>query len=284
MTLPTPKHRPLVYVQDEVFVAAVGEPLALTEVSRIVVAKWDGLYAEALRAACAQAFDGTPVEVCRLGGGALQSLRAEPAGLVLMGLTFADLDGVDVLQTIAGEHLAARVMLVSGRKDEHSLQALRTARFDGFFDPWNENFDALVAALQVVVSGRGYISPSLHRQLLGRQPLGVLGRWLTPAEHQVFAVIGDGSDNTEAAERLGLSEATVLMHRRSIMRKLGVHSSAKLVREAVRTGVVRIAPDGRIFRPGFEQILADRQARGLARKKVSGAAAVGCPAPLPPRA
>ena len=283
MTLPTPKPSPLIYVQNETFVAAVGEPLALTDVSRIVIAKWDGLYAEALRAACAQAFEGTPVEVCRLGGSALQSLRDQPAGLVLMGLTFADLDGVDVLETIAGEHLASRVMLVSGRKDEHSLQTLRTARFDGFFDPWDENFDALVAALRVVAAGRGYISPSLHRQLLGRQASGALGLWLTPSEHQVFAVIGDGSDNSEAAERLGLSEATVLMHRRSIMRKLDVHSSAKLVREAVRMGVVRITPDGRILRPGFERILADRKSNGSARAKPPQAPASGALSPPPSR-
>lgn len=283
MTLPTPKPLPLVYVQNETFVAAVGEPLALTDVSRIVIAKWDGLYAGALRAACVRVFAGTPVEVCRLAGEAVTSLRARPAGLVLMGLTFADMDGVDVLETIAGEHLASRVLLVSGRKDEHSLHTLRTARFDGFFDPCDESLEALLAALQVVAAGHGYISPSLHRQLLGRQPVGVLGQWLTPAEHQVFAVIGDGSDNTEAGDRLGLSDATVLAHRRSIMRKLGVHSSAKLVREAVRMGVVRITPDGRILRPGFERILADRKARGAVRVPPPTPPAPGAPGKSHPR-
>ncbi len=281
MMLPTPKPPPLVCVRNETFVAAVGAPLALTDVSRIVIAKWDGLYAEALRAACGQAFDGTPVEVCRLGGEALSVLRARPAGLVLMGLTFTDLDGVDVLETIAAEHLAARVMLVSGRKDEHSLQTLRTARFDGFFDSWAENFDALVAALRVVAAGRGYISPSLHRQLLGRQGAGAIGLWLTPSEHQVLAVIGDGSDNSEAAERLCLGEGTVQMHRRSIMRKLGVHSSAKLVREAVRLGVVRITPEGRILRPGFERLLSERKSNGSGRSKDLPSAAPGALAPPP---
>ena len=61
MMLPTPKPPPLVCVRNETFVAAVGAPLALTDVSRIVIATWDGLYAEALRAAGGQAVDGTPV-------------------------------------------------------------------------------------------------------------------------------------------------------------------------------------------------------------------------------
>jgi DNA-binding NarL/FixJ family response regulator len=94
---------------------------------------------------------------------------------------------------------------------------------------------------------------------------GVIAPRLTPAELQVFCVIGDGSDDREAAARLGLSKATVTTHRRNIMRKLGVSSSAKLVREAVRLGVVRIGPDGAIVRPGLEDTLAARAARKLPR-------------------
>src|SRR6185436_15677863 len=92
------------------------------------------------------------------------------------------------------------------------------------------------------------------------------GLRLTPGEVQVFCVIGDGSDNAEAAERLGLSEATVQTCRRNIMRKLDVPTSAKLVREAVRLGVVRITPDGKVIRPGFERMLAAWQARKAARQ------------------
>ena len=76
-------------------------------------------------------------------------------------------------------------------------------------------------------------------------------------------MIGDGSDDREAATRLGLSVATVTTHRRNIMRKLDVPSSAKLVREAVRLGVVRIGPDGAIVRPGLEETIAARAARKL---------------------
>jgi DNA-binding NarL/FixJ family response regulator len=261
MSLPMPEPSPLVYVQDEDFFAAVGEPLPLNEVSRIIVAKWDTLYADALRNACTRAFPDTPVQVCHRGGDALQALRERPADLALLGLTFVDLDGVDILQAIARERLARRVMVVSGRKDEHSLQALRAARFDSLFDPFEESVDALVEALRQVASGHGYISPSLRRAIFTQRSAGVLVPLLTAAELQVFCVIGDGSDDREAADRLGLSDATVQTHRRNLMRKLGVTTSAKLVREAVRLGVIRIKPDGTIVRPGFEQLTSGRASR-----------------------
>ena len=267
MTLPAPESPPLVYVQDDTFLAAVGEPLPLTTIRRIVVAKWDALYAEALRSACGQAFPGAVVEVTRRGEDTLTTLRARPADIALLGLTFADMDGVDLLEAVTRERLATRTLLVSGRKDEHSLHALRTARFDGFFDPFGESLAQLIVALLQVAEGQGYISPSVRRPLLSARPLGLLGQRLTPAELQVFCVIGDGSTDNEAATRLGVSEATVQTHRRNLMRKLDVVTSAKLVREAVRLGVVRIEADGQIIRPGFERMLADRQAQKAAQKK-----------------
>lgn len=261
MSFPTPEPLPLVYTQDDDFFVAVGEPLALTHLSRSVVAKWDRLYADTLRRACAQAFSNTPIEVCRNGELTLESLRGLPADLLLLGLSFVDMDGVDVLQTIARERLATRVMVVSGRKDELSLHALRAARFDGFFDPFTEEVEALVDALRQVAAGQGYVSPSLRRAFFEQRSAGVIAPRLTLAELQVFCVIGDGTDDREAAERLGLSEATVQTHRRNLMRKLDVSSSARLVREAVRLGVVRIKPDGSVVRPGLDQLNAERGAR-----------------------
>lgn len=251
----------LVYTQDDAFLTTVGEPLPLTRISRIVIAKWDALYAEALRAACARAFADTPIDLCRRGAETLSALRAQPADFVLLGLTFDDIDGVDVLQALSRERLARRVMIVSGRKDEHSLQALRTARFDGFFDPFEEDMEALIDALRQVADGRGYVSPSLCRRMVDQRSAGVLAPRLTPTELQVFSVIGDGSDDVEAATRLGLSGSTVATHRRNLMRKLEVSTSAKLVREAVRLGVVRIKPDGQVVRPGFRPLPSDAPPR-----------------------
>jgi DNA-binding NarL/FixJ family response regulator len=242
----------LVYTQDDTFFTAVGEPIPLGTISRIVVGESDALHAEALRVACARAFAKAPVEVCRRAGELLPMLRERPADIALLGLAFDDGDGVDVLHAVARERLARRVVIVSGRKDEHSLQALRTARFDGFFDPLEEDLDALVAALRQIADGRGYVSPSLCRRMVRQRISGVLALRLTPAELQVFSVIGDGSDDAEAALSLGLTESTIATHRRNLMRKLDVPTSAKLVREAVRLGVVQIKPDGEIVRPGLK--------------------------------
>lgn len=225
---------------------------AATAVDRIVIGQWGRTYAEALQAICLQAFPRAASTPCGTSRELLDTLREEPADLLLLALNLPDLDGIDLLQFVASEKLARRVLVVTQRREEHSLLALRDARFDGLLDTLEESVPALVQALRLVAAGGVYVSPAFRRQIIDRNSLGVLSQKLTAAEIRVFAAIGDGSTNGEAAALLGLRDSTVQTHRRNIMHKLGIPSSAKLVREAIRLGVIRIAADGRVIRPGFE--------------------------------
>ncbi len=224
-------------------------------IGRIVIAQWGRTYAEALQLICAGVFPTAKIVICGNGAETLSTLRQEPADLLLLALSsFPDMDGVDLLPPIAAEKLAARLLVASQRREEHSLQALRTARFDGLIDTLEESVETLSRALQLVAMGEAYISPTFRTHVIEKNPPGVLAQKLTPAEIHVLAEIGDGSGNREAAVKMGLSEATVQTHRRNIMRKLGISSSAKLVREAVRLGMVRITTEGTVIRPGFDKI------------------------------
>ena len=52
---------------------------------------------------------------------------------------------------------------------------------------------------------------------------------LTARELQVLDLTGRGLNSTQSAAELGLSELTIRKHRSSIMRKLGLHSTASLL-------------------------------------------------------
>lgn len=235
-------------------------PAGHDPVRRVVIAKPFRLYAEALIAICQQAFPAAEVDVYCRGLDTLAGLREHPADLLVIGLAFPDVDGLDLLEPIAHEKLATRVLVDSPRRDEYSLLVLRTARFDGFIDALSEGLEGMGAALRAVADGQGYLSPTLRENLVDRPLATALGRRLTSAEIHVLSVIGDGSDNEEGAARLGLTASTVQTHRRNIMRKLGVSTSAKLVREAVRLGVVRITPRGVLLRAAGPHPAADRPA------------------------
>ncbi|HRI83690.1 MAG TPA: response regulator transcription factor [Opitutaceae bacterium] len=229
------------------------------QIRRVVVAQWGRTYAEALTAVCRRAFPLAEISPCCSGAETLAALRKEPADVLLIALTFPDTDGVDLLPLIARENLATRVLVASHRREEHSLQALRAARFDGLIDTLEESVETLISALHLVANGEPYISPTLRGAVIDRPVPGIVMQKLTPMETRVLAELGDGSNNPAVASRLGLSAATVQTHRRNLMHKLGLHNGGQLVCAAIRLGLVRITPDGRAIRPGFAMLSAQRR-------------------------
>ncbi|GAA4036463.1 hypothetical protein GCM10022213_02330 [Parerythrobacter jejuensis] len=60
---------------------------------------------------------------------------------------------------------------------------------------------------------------------------------LSPRQLQVTTLVASGLRNKQVAAELGLSEKTVKMHRGLVMEKLGLRTSADLVRIAVEAGI-----------------------------------------------
>ncbi|MEO5959277.1 MAG: LuxR C-terminal-related transcriptional regulator [Opitutaceae bacterium] len=163
----------------------------------------------------------------------------------------------------------SRLLVISGRQDERSRNFLRAAPIDGFFDWASEEVESLSNAIRRVGNGGRYFSATFNpgsSRAGSVVPLSVL---LTPTELQVFAVIGDGSDDRRAADRLNLSAKTILTHRQRIMRKLGVQTRSEMMLQAMRRGMVRVTEQA-VLRPGFEGTLAagandlSRQSEALA--------------------
>ena len=207
---------------------------------RVVIAKQDRTYAEALGLIVQQVLPESEIRTMVRGQEALGELKAQPADYLLLGLNFQDVDGMDLLLQISEHRLARRVLIVADIRDELVIPTLHTARVDAILDTGTEPLATIREALRMVRDGKVYVSPSLHAYLVERSP--ELQRIkLTPAELRILRLIGSGQDNQEAGFALGLSESTVQTHRRNIMHKLKVSTSAKLVREAVRLGYVHIS-------------------------------------------
>ncbi len=228
---------------------AIARSLPWSWVSRVAVVLWGRTYAEALRSVCCQAFPKAEITAYDCAADVLVALRTQPADLLLQTLVFPDMDGLELLRLVTQEKLAARVLVVSRRRDEQCLYALRNARFDGIVDSLDSGVETLMEALHLVAAGHPYVSPAFREILVDRTAPSPLWHQFTPAEIRILTVIGDGSDDHEAAALLHLSALTVQTHRRNIMHKLGVTSSAKLVREAIRLGMVQITSDGHVIRP-----------------------------------
>lgn len=104
--------------------------------------------------------------------------------------------------------------------------------------------DELIAAIRQVTSGQPYLSQhfaarafELVQQASGDETCDPYAT-LSSREREVLQLTAEGLSSTQISERLFIGARTVETHRVNLMRKLGLHNQADIIRYAVRRGVV----------------------------------------------
>ena len=155
---------------------------------------------------------------------------APPVGpaCLLLDVELPDINGLELQSQLAGaDH--PPIVFITGHGDiPSSVRAIKHGAVDFLTKPFGE--DALLAAVAAALAQD-------DRLRAERADLGALrGRYaqLTPREREVLPLIVSGLMNKQAAAELGLSEVTLQVHRRNVLRKMGAASLADLVRAAER--------------------------------------------------
>ena len=168
--------------------------------------------------------------------------------VILMDVRMPGVDGIEATRQIVAANTAARVLILTTFDlDEYAFSALR-AGASGFVLK-DVPLDELARAIRSVASGDAVVSPRITRRLLdvyatrlpnlsgdASDPALAL---LTPREQEVLLAVATGLSNTEIAEKLVVSEATVKTHVGSILAKLDLRNRVQAVIFAYDVGLVR---------------------------------------------
>ncbi len=180
----------------------------------------------------------------RDGEEAVRLARRTRPDVVLMDVRMPELDGIAAADRILSDQ-ASRcrvVMLTTFDLDEYVYAALR-AGASGFLLK-DVSPEQLIAAVRMISAGDALLAPSITRRLVERfarraaQPVGGGLERLTAREREVLIMLGRGLSNSEIAERLVLSEATVRTHVGRILPKLGLRDRAQAVVLAYESGLI----------------------------------------------
>jgi DNA-binding NarL/FixJ family response regulator len=119
-------------------------------------------------------------------------------------------------------------------EEQFGVRALRSGA-DGYVTKDRPVSELLAAVHRLNARGR-YISPTLAERLadvIARGHAEDLVQTLSDREHQILRMIVAGSSVTEIGDRLSLSVKTVSTYRARVLEKLGLRTTAELVRFGV---------------------------------------------------
>jgi len=186
--------------------------------------------------------------VAAVGSGAEGIKIAAEASLdiVLLDMRMPQMDGISVLKKLKEAHPNLPVAMLTTSSDESDLVGALRNGAQGYLlkdmDP-----DDLVVALRNIISGKTVVAPDLAPVLASavqgdsnnekeeeqEDPFAVL----TPREFEILTLLAEGQSNKVIARNLGISDGTVKLHVKAILRKLNISSRITAAVMAVEHGV-----------------------------------------------
>jgi DNA-binding NarL/FixJ family response regulator len=194
------------------------------------------LLIEAVRALLSEGRDDLEVVgVASTAREALSFLVERPADVVIMDVMMPGRGGLTATREIRRLRPECKVLILTAVA-EPSLALEALAAGAAGFALKSQGLAELRGAIDTILSGTPYVAPAMKREL---EASDLQNQWtglekLSRREKEIFDLIVAGYSNKRLAKTLFISERTVETHRTRINRKLGVHSTAELLRFATR--------------------------------------------------
>ena len=161
----------------------------------------------------------------------LQSARSDRPGCIVLDVRFPGRSGLD-MQRDLGVDAQLPIIFITGYGDiPMSVRAMKAGAVEFLTKPFRDQdlLDAVGTALEKDRTRRA--GDMRLAELRSRYDT------LTARERQVMSLVVAGRLNKQIAGELGVSEMTVKMHRRQVMRKMQAAGVAQLVRLADQLGI-----------------------------------------------
>jgi DNA-binding NarL/FixJ family response regulator len=176
--------------------------------------------------------------------GAYAALASASYDLVLLDISLPDGgNGFDILRHLKETYPTLPVLIFSVHPERQYVIRALQAGAAGYLLK-NSAPQELITALWQVTQGKQYISTALVGHLVQaiREPNGPVLPPLSPRELQVLRLLAAGAAMKEIAYDLSISAKTVSTYRRRLLQKLGLRTTADLIRYAVEQGAVHWPP------------------------------------------
>ncbi len=172
-----------------------------------------------------------------------QRLRPD---LILLDISMPLLNGLDAARQLRSLVPDSKLIFLTAHATPTYVTEAFKAGASGYLVKQSATVE-LKQALQAVLRGQHYMTPSVTKEMLGTKRFPAEGpvckrpvTALTPRQREVLQLIAEGKGVRSIASMLNISIKTVEFHRARIMEELDLHSVAELTKYAVSEGLVSL--------------------------------------------
>jgi two-component system nitrate/nitrite response regulator NarL len=180
----------------------------------------------------------------------LEAARTLKPDIILLDVKMPEMSGTDTLKLLREQGLTVPILMLTMSRDEGDLEAALRNGATGYLLKDMDHED-LVPALQDALRGNNVVAKeligSLTRLVQGhgvakaapaKDSTNLLSE-LTPRELEILKHLAEGQSNKAIGRDLDITDGTVKLHVKSILRKLGVRSRVEAAVLAVEHGLGR---------------------------------------------
>lgn len=173
--------------------------------------------------------------------------------LLIMDINFPGEDGIELIPQLKELCPNMRIIVLTTYTDRKFVKRAFLNGTDGYILKSNDSLD-LITGINTVMEGDTYMSdglrltPAATRTFVTQAVASLSNRFyedsysmkqrLTKREQEILNLIAESKNNREIAKELYISDQTVGVHRKNIMRKLGVRSTVNLIKFAIEHQLV----------------------------------------------
>jgi DNA-binding NarL/FixJ family response regulator len=187
-----------------------------------------------------EAFPGCTIRCAGSVRSALAEVRRGEADVALIDLGLPDGSGIEVLREMRQVKPDALCVITTVMGDDANIVAALSVGANGYLLK-EQPAERISRQLSQLAEGIPALSPSIAQRLIEHfrhtGPAANGDGELTAREKEVLAFISRGLRNVDVAKQLGMAEATVATHLKSVYRKLGISSRAEAAWHATRMGL-----------------------------------------------
>jgi len=211
---------------------------------RVLIAEDHSIVRDGIRLLLQSEPDFVVVAEAANGREAVARAKETQPDVAILDISMPDLGGLDATPLVKAESPQTQVLILTMHEsDEYFFRALQVGA-SGYVLKKAATQD-LLAAVRAVARGEAFLYPSVAKKLIGdylqRVQTGAAQSnyaRLSDRERQVLILIAEGMSNQQIAERLIISPSTVQTHRAHILEKLGLQTTADIVKYAVQHGLI----------------------------------------------